>query len=218
MSNTAPATALISRYAVVFWDFDGVIKESVAAKGEAFAQLFRPFGSEVARRVREHHDLNGGLSRFEKIPLYLQWAGVTPNEAEVSRYCQRFAQAVRHAVLESQWVPGAREYLQYNRHRQRFVLVSATPQGELEELLTALGARNWFSNVFGAPTAKTAGLTAVLQTSGCEAARALSIGDAETDYQAAMAAGVDFLLRRTAFNQALQARYSGPQCENFLYE
>ena len=74
-----------------------------------------------------------------------------------------------------------------------------------------------FSDVFGAPTTKVAGVNAVLSQAGCAQARALLIGDSEADYRAALAAGVDFLLRQTALNQALQASYSGPQCENFLH-
>ena len=211
------ATDWMRRYAIVFWDFDGVIKESVAAKTEAFAQLFRPFGGDVAKRVREHHERNGGMSRFEKIPIYLQWAGVPASAAQVSRYCEAFATAVRHSVIESKWVPGAREYLQGNCNRQRFVLVSATPQAEIEEVISSLGIVSCFSDVFGAPTTKVAGVNAVLSQAGCAQGRALLIGDSEADYRAALAAGVDFLLRQTALNQALQASYSGPQCENFLH-
>ena len=40
------------RARLVFWDFDGVIKESVAVKTEAFVQLFSPFGAEVAAALR----------------------------------------------------------------------------------------------------------------------------------------------------------------------
>ena len=59
----------------IFWDFDGVIKDSVVVKSDAFEQLFLPFGDEVAISVREHHEANGGMNRFEKLPIYLKWAG-----------------------------------------------------------------------------------------------------------------------------------------------
>ena len=60
----------------LFWDFDGVIKDSVDVKTCAFVSLFKNFGSEVLNQVVEHHEANGGVSRFEKMPLYLDWAGV----------------------------------------------------------------------------------------------------------------------------------------------
>ena len=63
----------IKGFKVVFWDFDGVIKDSVGVKSDAFESIFLPFGRDVAAKVREHHEKNGGVSRHKKIPLYLAW-------------------------------------------------------------------------------------------------------------------------------------------------
>src|SRR5438477_12888337 len=121
------------------------------------------------------------MSRFEKIPLYLQWAGVIPSGSSVTRYCQAFSTAVRQGVTESEWVPGAREYLQANCKRQRFVLISATPQEEIEGIVSSLGILGCFSDVFGTPTDKLAALNTILAASGCERGGALLIGDSEVD-------------------------------------
>ena len=93
--------SLLPRYAVLFWDFDGVIKESVEVKGLAFARLFAPFGREFAARVRAHHEQHGGVSRYEKLRLYLRWAGQSASAAEVDRYCALFSEGVRQAVIDS---------------------------------------------------------------------------------------------------------------------
>jgi phosphoglycolate phosphatase-like HAD superfamily hydrolase len=208
--------AFLRRYHTLIWDFDGVIKESVEVKTAAFVRLFEPFGAATAARVRAHHEGNGGMSRFEKIPLYLTWAGSSASPQEVQRYCAAFSAAVRAAVIAASWVPGAREYLHANRVRQRFAVVTATPQEEIEDILGALGIAAWFGGICGAPLAKTAAVAGLLGRFNCERHDALVIGDSESDYVAARAAGVDFLLRRTPLNRALQERYDGPQCENFL--
>ena len=44
------AVELLKNYDVIFWDFDGVIKESVEVKSNAFEQLFSPFGKEVSKK------------------------------------------------------------------------------------------------------------------------------------------------------------------------
>jgi phosphoglycolate phosphatase-like HAD superfamily hydrolase len=67
----------------IFLDFDGVIKESVEAKSAAFVHLFEGFGDDVSKRVRSHHEANGGMSRFEKIPMYLGWAGEKETQKRV---------------------------------------------------------------------------------------------------------------------------------------
>src|SRR4051812_26268377 len=90
--------------AILFWDFDGVIKDSVAVKSDAFHRLFLQFGETVAARVREHHERNGGLSRYTKLPIYLGWAGQATDAAAVARYDALFSAAVKQAVIDSPWV------------------------------------------------------------------------------------------------------------------
>jgi phosphoglycolate phosphatase-like HAD superfamily hydrolase len=210
--------AFLRRYPALIWDFDGVIKESIEVKTEAFARLFAPFGTETVERVRAHHRRNGGLSRFEKIPLYLQWAGIAASPCEVQRYCAAFADAVRTAVIDADWVPGAQEYLQANQARQRLALVTATPQQEIEEIASALGIAACFQRICGAPLPKPDAVETLRERWCCARGDVLMIGDSESDHAAALGAGVDFLLRRTPFNRALQQSYHGPQCENFLHE
>lgn len=218
MARMACTRAKLSQYAALFWDFDGVIKESVAVKTAAFERLFAPFGPTLAARVREHHERNGGMSRFEKIPLYLSWTERSATPEEVQRYCALFSGAVRQAVIDSAWVPGVREYLQENYARQFFVLVTATPQSEIQEILSALKIAHCFRQVHGAPVRKVQAIASALNYSGCRREDALLIGDSEADHEAARAVGLDFLLRRTALNRALQQVYAGPQCENFTDE
>ena len=47
---------LFKRAEIIFWDFDGVIKESVGVKSDAYEKLFLPFGEGVAKKIRRHHE------------------------------------------------------------------------------------------------------------------------------------------------------------------
>lgn len=203
---------------IVFWDFDGVIKDSVGAKSEAFEELFRPYGKGLAARVREHHEAHGGVSRFEKIPLYLAWAGEQATEERIREFCDRFSALALQAVIDSPWVAGVREYLALNHPRQYFVLVSATPQAEIEHILEVLGLAPWFREVHGAPKKKANALKEVLSRLQLTPERAIMVGDAETDLVAAQNNGVPFLLRRTLLNRDLQDRFAGPKFENLSHE
>jgi phosphoglycolate phosphatase-like HAD superfamily hydrolase len=187
-------------------------------KTEAFVRLFEPFGAAIAARVREHHEIHGGMSRFEKLPLYLGWASRSASPDDVSAYCAMFSSAVFQAVVESAWVPGAREYLEANYRRQRFVLVTATPQDEIEEILSTLDIAQCFCEVHGAPTAKSAAIEGSLARFGCLRSEALVIGDSPSDLAAAAAAQVEFLLRCTPLNARLQETYSGLKCQDFTHE
>lgn len=202
-------TAIISGMDLVFWDFDGVIKESVDLKTEAFGRLFSSYGEDIALSVRHHHEENGGVSRYDKIPLYLSWAGESASPELVEAFCERYSQSVIQAVIDAPWVPGVREYLRQHCTEQYFVLLTATPQEEIEHILAALDISDCFREVHGAPTNKSSAIATVLARKKCAPARALMIGDAETDRQAAQANAVPFLLRRTHLNLGVQASCGG---------
>lgn len=202
----------------VFWDFDGVIKDSVEVKSIAFETLFFPYGSAVTARVRQHHEANGGISRFDKIPLYLAWASESVTDARVQEFCERFSRFAMQAVIDSPWVPGVREYLTEHHARQYFVLVSATPQNEMQQILRALDLAHCFREVHGAPKKKADAVEEVLRRLQLAPDQALMVGDADTDLMAAQKNAVPFLLRCTPLNATLQARYAGPMFENLTHE
>ena len=208
----------LNKFDLIFWDFDGVIKDSVSVKTEVFEKIFSPYGQKVINAVRRHHEANGGVSRFDKIPLYLRWAGVEVTEERVARCCDLFSESVMQSVIDSPWVPGVREWLLNNYEKKHFVLVTATPQHEMEQILIALHIDKCFQSVFGAPVKKEKAIRSVLKKENVLPDSALMIGDSVTDLLAANANAVPFLLRRTDLNVDLQARYDGLQFDDLSYE
>lgn len=209
-------TELLQSYRTLFWDFDGVIKDSVAIKGEAYETLFMPFGLDIAGMVRKHHEANGGISRFDKIPLYLRFAGVATSESIIKDYSERFSEIVINRVINSPWVPGVREYLLDAHPRQLFILVTATPQNEIELILKHLDISDCFSEIFGAPTKKDVAVSSAITLYRLNPYEALMVGDSSTDLDAARSNGISFLLRRTRFNSDVAGRFTGPTFENLL--
>lgn len=200
---------------LVFWDFDGVIKQSVEVKAWAFAELFRSQGELLAERVRAHHLANGGLSRFQKMPLYLSWAGIEPTQENVAEHCRRFSDLALQAVVDADWVPGAERLLRDNPYRQQFVLFTATPQEEIETILAALTLGACFTRVYGAPTTKSTAIRDTLSTRAMRATDCIAVGDARADYDAACANDVPFLLLRHSTNAPVFRDYKGDSIEDF---
>jgi HAD superfamily hydrolase (TIGR01549 family) len=210
------AFPLYKNVKTIFFDFDGVIKDSVEVKSEAFEQLFEPFGMEVAKKVRMHHEMNGGMSRYDKLPIYLEWAEQIPTKSLIDEYSKRFSIDVKQNVIECNWVPGVRDYLQNKKNEYTFFLVTATPQGEIEEILTALGIYHFFREVIGAPTKKSDAIKMLLRKYSIVPNNSVMIGDSSSDYNAAKLNGVPFVLRRTNLNQILQKRLNCKMIYNFL--
>ena len=194
----------LDNFELIFWDFDGVIKESVSVKTDAFVELFRPYGKDVCNKVRQHHIENGGMSRFDKIPLYLEWSNVTPTRERVDNICTKFSKIVKNKVINSAWVPGVEEFLCNNKGKYIFIIVSATPQGELEDICKSLKLEEFFSKFYGSPTTKSSSIRMSMHDYGVSPEVCLMIGDAQADIDAAKENNISFIFRRHQHNKNLK--------------
>ena len=199
----------------IFWDFDGVIKDSVVVKSHAFRELFLPFGEGVAEKVRRHHEANGGMSRFDKFPIYFEWAGQTSSTKLVTEYSKKLSNIVKQKVISSAWVAGVFRYLHKKHDSQQFFLVTATPQQEIEDILMALKIECFFKDVIGSPTKKSDAIELLLQKYRVSVDQALMIGDSISDYDAAVVNNVPFILRKTDLNKRLQQQLDCNMVDDF---
>lgn len=206
---------LISNAKIIFWDFDGVIKESVNIKTHAFMQLFEKYGEEVVKKVKNHHENNGGMSRFLKFPLYLKWSGIKSTNEVVQKLSKEFNEITMHNVINSNWVPGVEEYIRSNSNKQTFILVSATPQIELDYIVNNLNLKKCFDQIFGSPFLKSEVIKNVLNKYNINSNLTLMIGDALLDYESALVNKVPFLFRLHETNSMILNHYNGYIIKDF---
>ena len=209
---------LIKKTKTIFWDFDGVIKDSVLVKSNAFRQLFLPYGKHLAEKIKIHHEENGGMSRYEKLPIYLNWAGESFSQNLINKYEKKFANLVKLKVVESPWVSGVIEYLKKNFKTQQFFIVTATPQKEIEEITQKLKISEYFKQIVGSPKSKKVAIKELINKYSINIDDALMIGDSISDYDAASENQIKFILRKTTFNKKLQKKLECTMIENFLDE
>lgn len=215
MGATVTAAQLIKQSSVIFWDFDGVIKESVDIKSMAFQKLFEVYGTDVKEMVRIHHESNGGMSRFDKFPIYLKYAGLEVTSEKVLKLCDNFSELVFNGVVNAPWVPGVEHYIRMNSNEQIFIMVSATPQDELDEVVNELNLRNCFKAIYGAPLKKSEAIKKSLNELNISESNALMIGDASADLEAALNNHIPFILRKHSSNEKLSSSFNGVVIDDF---
>ena len=54
----------------IFFDFDGVILDSMPIRDLGFREIFRMYDDQVVEQLISYHKVNGGLSRFHKIKYF----------------------------------------------------------------------------------------------------------------------------------------------------
>ena len=176
-------------------DFDGVILESVEVKTEGFRKLFS-FVPGLVDEIVAYHRKNTGVSRFDKFRhIYREILKEPLSEDQFRFLSDRYAELVVEGVVNSPYVPGAREFLRSWHVRIPLSVVSASPQGELGDIVRRRGLSPCFRKVYGAPTRKEDAIREILEVTGCPPDRVLFVGDAVNDLKAARAAGVRFVGR-----------------------
>ena len=181
-------------YDAFFFDFDGVLADSVEVKTQAFAKLYEEFGSGVVDKVVDYHRNNSGVTRLEKFCYYQgELLGGELDDAELEELCQSFSRLVVDKVVAAPEIPGATELLEACRSNILCFVISATPDDELIEIVRRRGIHSFFVEILGSSETKTNNLKTLLKKYNLDPGRCLFFGDAESDYRAAQACKVNFL-------------------------
>tara|TARA_B100000686_G_scaffold330661_1_gene393216 strand:+ start:912 stop:1553 length:642 start_codon:yes stop_codon:yes gene_type:complete len=181
----------------IIFDFDGVIVESVDIKTNAFADLYQSYGDSIVKEVVRYHKLNGGLSRYKKFHYFqqnlLKRSPLTQSEEE--NLDETFSKLVVNAVINSDSVAGADQFIQIESSKIPLFIASGTPETELNTIVTHRGLKSYFTGVHGSPKSKETIISEILSAHDLTPKRVLMIGDALIDYQSAKANNLSFLGR-----------------------
>ena len=181
----------------IIFDFDGVIVESGDIKTNAFADLYQSYGDPIVKEVVRYHKLNGGLSRYKKFRHFQQCLLKKPplTQNEEDKLDETFSRLVVEAVINSDSVPGADEFIQIEASRIPLFIASGTPETELNTIVTRRGLGPYFTGVRGSPKLKETLIAEILSAHDLTPERVLMIGDALIDYQSAQINNLAFLGR-----------------------
>lgn len=183
------------KYDAIFFDWDGVITDSVNIKTDSFYDMFQPYGKAIQEKVKAHHLQNGGMSRFEKFKIYYNdFLGIKINEKKIAELSEQFSKLVKSKVTNAAFINGAVETIK-NEYKKRTLLfiVSGTPTDEMIEIAVNKGVRGYFKEICGSPKKKAAWVKELLKKYNLKPQNCLFIGDAMADYNAAKECGVNFL-------------------------
>ena len=199
----------MKHYSAYIFDFDGVIKDSVKVKSQAFVQLYASEGREFQQKIEEYHLSNGGISRYVKFKVWNEWLGRSTSEQAIEELAKKFAQLVVDNVVASPFVVGALEALKSASENALTFIATGTPDDEINLILSQLGLGKFFREVHGSSRKKVTIVNDILERFHLTPEVVLFIGDAQTDYKAALDNGVDFYLRKTDYNSDWFERKSG---------
>ena len=178
----------------VFFDFDGVLVDSVYIKEKTFGSLYFEYGEEVVKKVMEYHRSNGGVSRFDKFRHYHNvFLGKELLPEDLENLNKGFSKLVTQLVINASEIPGTEHTLLSLYQQIPLHVISATPEAELEEIIIARKMRHFFCSIHGSPKKKHEHIINIIQQQGYERQKVIMVGDTMADYESSLEAAVNFI-------------------------
>lgn len=187
----------------IFFDFDGVICESVNIKTEAFYEMYLTYGSDIANQIKKYHLENGGITREKKfIHFHTNIIKDGIDEAKIKKLSSKFSNLVLDKIIKARFVGGIKDFLANNAKYKCFI-ISATPQQEIEHICEQKKISKHFKKICGSPKNKIIWSKELLDNFSLNKHETIFIGDALSDQNAANVNKLHFLARITEENNHL---------------
>ncbi|MCQ0113111.1 HAD family hydrolase [Zhouia amylolytica] len=200
----------------IFFDFDGVIAESVNAKTEAFREMYQSYGNDISEEVVQYHLRNGGVSRFEKFKYWQKkYFNENVSEVKLLKLAERFSELVLDKVVNADEVKGSTDFIKKYYDKLNFWVITGTPTTEIKIIAEKRGLDKYFLGVHGSPENKRYWTEYLIEKFNLKREETLFLGDATTDQDAASYSNLKFALRENNENKLLFKEYEGMRFSNF---
>tara|TARA_Y100001970_G_scaffold294156_1_gene447645 strand:+ start:13115 stop:13795 length:681 start_codon:yes stop_codon:yes gene_type:complete len=185
-----------------FFDFDGVILESLEVKSNAFRQLYNNLSDEEIQNLISHHEQNHGLSRYEKIKLYhKKYYNINLSNIDLDKLSNKLSNIILEKIFDTDYVPGILSFLKKLQNKKRKIfIITGTPEFEINYILKKKKIHEIFTGIYGSPAKKTDHLENLIKQYNVDTDKSIFFGDAYADYSAAKEFNIEFILRQHSDN------------------
>lgn len=200
----------------IFFDFDGVILDSVDCKTKAFKSMYEKYGNKIADEVEAYHIAHGGVSRFEKFKFWhKEYLGIKISDRELSELSDEFSSRVVDKVVASCEIEGSIDFIKQNSNQYKCWIITGTPTTEMKQITQKLNIAKYFLGIHGSPEKKKHWVDYLLNEYKLIPNETLFLGDATTDYEAARWGNLHFALRQAGYNKSFFENIDVPRFKTF---
>jgi len=182
-------------YQTIFWDFDGVILNSMSVRDKGFELVLKDYRDEQVEKLMQFHHKNGGLSRYVKFRYFYEEVLNEPlSDDRLSELTDAFSAIMlqelgnRNLLFED-----TLSFLQSAADSFRMHVVSGSDQTELRQLCERLDVAQFFKSIHGSPKPKKDWVRSLLREYNYNKAHTVLVGDSINDLEAARDNGIDFI-------------------------
>ena len=178
----------------IFWDFDGVILDSMPVRNKGFEIVLKSFPKVQVEKLMEFHLKNGGLSRYVKFRYFFEnIRNENVSDQQIEELASEFSSIMKELLVdESLIISDSLNYIKNNYIKYKMHIVSGSDQAELRFLCNELNISQYFISIHGSPTPKIVLVDNLLLSHQYLKDSCVLIGDSTNDLEAANKNGIDF--------------------------
>lgn len=184
----------LKKYKTIFWDFDGVILDSMKIRDLGFEKTLASYPKEQVERLLKYHNLNGGLSRYVKFRYFFEEIRKEKiTEEEIQQLASKFSSIMLDLLIdEDLLINETVDFIKKSHEKYNFHIVSGSDGAELNKICKGLGIDKYFLSIQGSPTPKTTLVKNLIVKHSYNNLEVCLIGDSVNDAEAATDNKVDF--------------------------
>lgn len=176
---------LADNFKFFIFDFDGVIIDSVKIKNDNFYNFFLRYGIDKANEVLDYHLNNLGINRYIKFDYIFK--NILKENIEVlekKNLLNQFSEYSLNNLYKAKLIIGSYEFIKklYEIGMKIFI-ISASPQNELDLLLSKAKLNNYIIESLGSPVDKYDNFKYLKEKYNLETNKSVYFGDSLSDYK-----------------------------------
>ena len=178
----------------IFFDFDGVILDSLDIKEVGFREIFSNYQKTEIEELIKFHRKNLGKSRFIKIKFfYNKILKKKISEKKIKNYSNFFSKIMKKNLNnKSRLIKDSVWFIKKKYKKNNLYIVSGTEQKELRWLCKSLRINKYFQEIDGSPESKQHLIMNIMKKHSLLKSNSIMIGDSVNDYEAAKYNNIKF--------------------------
>jgi HAD superfamily hydrolase (TIGR01549 family) len=198
----------------IIFDCDGVLFDSNALKIEAFREVLAGYPQEIVEQFIVYHQTHGGISRYVKLRLFFtDFLQTSVDERKLEELIYEFGNSCQRLYQKAALTPGCLQILETLSPQIPLYVASGSDENELRQVFSWRNLNKYFQEIYGSPKTKQACVSEIILKVGSNQ-RILFVGDAESDWQAATSAEINFVFM-AGFSDAAKQMLQKAKTENF---
>ena len=177
----------------VIFDCDGVLLNSNALKTQAFREILATYPQESVDNFIAYHQRQGGVSRYVKLrAFFTDFLQIPVDEAKLKQLLYAFGNSCQRLYQKADLTPSCLTILETLHRQVPLYVASGSDETELKQVFAQRGLDKFFQGIYGSPKTKQACVSEILLTLRSQEG-IIFVGDAESDWRTAKAAGINFV-------------------------